>query len=92
MEKCLTGEICQDNEPLVVYANEPNDIAKILNLKIAVEQNITMQATKLSSSSTPLKKSLKLIIAGGIGAWKVASKLASLNVPVLLVPARWYLF
>ncbi|KAJ1568743.1 hypothetical protein HK405_014354 [Cladochytrium tenue] len=61
----VSGEL-----PLVVDANEPSDISKVLGI----------------ASAHP---SLRLVVAGAAGAWKVASELAATaNASVLLQPGR----
>ncbi|KAJ3036750.1 hypothetical protein HDV00_002412 [Rhizophlyctis rosea] len=69
--KVVRGEL-----PLVVQADEANDISRLIALKREIES--------LHNSSTPIR----LTILGGVEAWVVAPQLAKASIPVILSPAR----
>ncbi|KAI9354102.1 hypothetical protein DFJ73DRAFT_827917 [Zopfochytrium polystomum] len=69
------SSVVDGTHPLVVNVNEPNDISKVLGL--------------VKEGGEQLSR-VRLVIAGGAGAWKVADQLAGLSprMTVLLQPAR----
>lgn len=65
-------EVVEGKLPLVINVNEPNDISKIIGLL---------------RSNTSLSN-IRPLLAGAVGAWKVAKEVRESGFPILLQPAR----
>ncbi|KAI8851355.1 hypothetical protein BC829DRAFT_387232, partial [Chytridium lagenaria] len=84
----ISSQISKLRTLLTTSTTGPFREAFLGKLPLVVTAHDPNDISKVLSIKKDLAPELRLIIAGGAGAWAVASEIASLNVPVLLNPPR----